>query len=76
VDDVVTVPDRAIRRAVGWCFRRKLVVEPSGAATVAALAIGAVGQPRDGATVAVISGGNVDTDLLCRWLEAGSGDGA
>ncbi len=76
VDDVVTVPDRAIRRAVGWCFRRKLVVEPSGAATVAALASGAVEPRGDGATVAVVSGGNVDADLLCRWLEAASGDGA
>lgn len=77
VDQVVTVTDDAIRRAVAWCFRRKLVVEPSGAATVAALASGRVSGPGGaGATVAVLSGGNVDTDVLCRWLAADEpGDG-
>lgn len=73
VDEIVTVSDRAIRAALAWCFRRKLVVEPSGAATVAALASGRVGTATRGATVAVISGGNVDTDVLCRWLDAGDG---
>lgn len=72
VDDVVTVTDAAIREATVWCAREHLVVEPSGAATVAALASGRVpGHPRDpseGATVAVLSGGNVDMDLLGRWL--------
>lgn len=77
VDQVVTVTDDAIRRAVAWCFRRKLVVEPSGAATVAALASGRVDELGGaGATVAILSGGNVDTDVLCRWLAADeSGDG-
>lgn len=72
VDDVVTVTDEAIRAAVVWCLERKLVVEPSGAATVAALASGRVtpASAEAGATVAVISGGNVDTDLLCGWLSA------
>ncbi|MFB6240529.1 MAG: pyridoxal-phosphate dependent enzyme, partial [Gemmatimonadota bacterium] len=71
VDDVVTVTDEAIREATVWCAREGLVVEPSGAATVAALASGRVAgvpAPDEGATVAVLSGGNVDTDLLGRWL--------
>jgi len=72
VDEVVTVTDEAIREATVWCAREHLVVEPSGAATVAALASGRVpGFPEDaadGAIVAVLSGGNVDMDLLGRWL--------
>lgn len=69
VDRVVTVSDEEIRAAVLWCFRQHLVVEPSGAATVAALLAGHV-RPATGpgATVAVISGGNLDPSLLARWL--------
>jgi threonine dehydratase len=68
VDEVVTVPDGAIRDAVLWCYGRRLVVEPSGAATVAALATGAVVPPDDGDTVVVLSGGNLDPGLLREWL--------
>lgn len=62
VDRVVTVPDEAIERAVAWLFRyAKLVVEPSGAAAVAALLADADagGAVVDEKTVAVLSGGNV-----------------
>ena len=59
VDDVVTVPDAEIREAVRFLLdRAKLVAEPSGAITVAALLSGRV-QPGS-ATVAVLSGGNID----------------
>ena len=59
LDDVVTVPDAALRPAVRLLLdRMKLVAEPSGAITVAALSTGAV-RPR-GATVALLSGGNVE----------------
>lgn len=69
VERVVTVRDEEIRAAVLWCFRRRLIVEPSGAATVAALLAGHVRPAtRPGATVAVISGGNLDPMLLARWL--------
>lgn len=62
-DDVVTVDDDAIREAARFLLlRRKLVVEYSGAATVAALLSGAVHSP--GRTVAVLSGGNVDPSIL------------
>lgn len=69
VERVVTVSDEEIRAAVLWCFRRHLVVEPSGAATVAALLAGHVRPVTEsGATVAVLSGGNIDPELLARWL--------
>ena len=70
VDEVVTVDDDPIADAVLWLFRRaKLVVETSGAATLAALLDGAVPDPSDpprdgGATVVVLSGGNLGLDTL------------
>jgi threonine dehydratase len=68
VDEVVTVTDASIRAAVLWCYGRRLVVEPSGAATIAALRSGRVAPAADGETVAVISGGNLDPALLQRWI--------
>jgi len=68
VDDLVTVQDEAIERAVAWLFRRaKLVVEPSGAATVAAVLSDAASD-HPGVTVAVLSGGNVSSSALCELL--------
>ena len=64
VDDVVLVEDQAIREAAAFLFsRQRLVVEFSGAATVAALRSGRV-EVRDRKTVAVISGGNMDPSIL------------
>ncbi len=68
VERVVTVDDVSIREAVLWCHGQRLVVEPSGAATIAALASGRVMPAGDGATVAVLSGGNLDPTLLRSWL--------
>ena len=60
---VVLVDDDGIRAAVQFLWRTcRLAVEPSGAATTAALLAGAV--PRGRATVLVVSGGNVDPSLL------------
>jgi threonine dehydratase len=63
-DDVVTVDDGAIRDAARFLLhRQKLVVEFSGAATVAALRSGKVAAA--GRNVcAVLSGGNLDGSLL------------
>ena len=60
VDDMVTVSEDALRRAMFFLWERmKLVVEPTGALAVAALLDGVVSVP--GARVgALISGGNVD----------------
>ena len=70
VDEVVTVPDEALPGAVRFLLDRvKLVAEPSGAITVAALLEGLV-RPA-GPTVAVLSGGNIEWDGL-RELLGGS----
>lgn len=68
VDEVVTLDDASIRKAVLWCYGRRLVVEPSGAAAVAALRSGRVRPTGAGETVAVLSGGNLDPSLLARWM--------
>ncbi len=60
LDGIVTVDDEAIAAAMAFCFTRlKLVVEPSGAAPVAALLTGAV-KTAGRHTGAVLSGGNID----------------
>lgn len=59
VDEVVQVEDAALRCAMRLLLdRMKLVAEPSGAITVAALMEG-IARPR-GRTVAVLSGGNIE----------------
>ena len=61
----MTVTDDAIATAVGWLFRNaRLVVEPSGAATTAAVMLG-LGAPV-GTVAAIVSGGNVQPDALRR----------
>jgi threonine dehydratase len=63
LDDVVTVTDEEIARAIVLLLERvKLVVEGAGAASVAALLGGKV--PGSGAACAVLSGGNIDASLL------------
>lgn len=67
VDDIVTVTEDEIRRAVVLLAERaKLVVEPSGAVTLAAVLAGRV--PTAGPVCAILSGGNIDRDLLARLL--------
>jgi threonine dehydratase len=70
VDDVVTVDEEQISRAVLLLLERcKWVVEPAGAASLAALLAGAV--PGDEPVVVILSGGNVDPLLLTRLVEHG-----
>lgn len=74
VDRVVTVSDAEIRAAMRCLFERaRLVVEPSGAATVAAHRSmsepAGGGRASGGVTVAVLSGGNVDVARLGRLLD-------
>jgi len=64
---MVTVPDEALIEAVRWyAVEAKLVVEPTGALTLAALRTGALRA--DGPTVLVISGGNVAPEALGKYL--------
>lgn len=68
IDDVVTVPDADLVEAMRFLLdRMKLVVEPSGAITVAALMTGAA-RTR-GPVVAVLSGGNIEYDGLRALLD-------
>ena len=76
VDEIVTVSDETIARAVLWLFRRaKLVVEASGAAAIAAI----LNEEEkgtgtgDGPAVVVLSGGNIALDTLVA-LAAEAGD--
>lgn len=63
LDEVVTVPDGRLARAVQYAMERlKVLCEPSGAITLAALLDGTV-KPQ-GKTVAVLSGGNIEYDGL------------
>jgi threonine dehydratase len=63
LDGVVTVSDDALPRAMRFLLdRHKLVAEPSGAITVAALLEGVVKPGRR--TVCILSGGNVEWDGL------------
>ncbi|MEZ3159658.1 threonine ammonia-lyase [Microbacterium sp. BWT-B31] len=70
VDEVVTVSDDDIARAILVLLERaKLVVEPAGAAGVAAMLAGKV--TASGPTVAILSGGNIDPLLLQRVVAHG-----
>ena len=70
VDDVVTVTDEAIARAVLLLAERaKQVVEPSGAAGLAALLSGSVAAVEP--VVVLLCGGNVDPLLLVRIIQSG-----
>jgi threonine dehydratase len=70
VDEVVTVTDEDISRALLMLMERgKQVVEPAGAVAVAALMAGVVEAPTP--TVAVISGGNIDPLLMLKLIEHG-----
>jgi threonine dehydratase len=67
-EDVLTVSDEEIIETIKFfLFRMKLLVEPSGAAAAAAVFTGKL--PRDTRRVGVVvSGGNIDSDLLSKFL--------
>jgi threonine dehydratase len=67
VDEVVTVPDSALPGAMRFLLdRHKIVAEPSGAITVAALMDGLVTPVAR--TVCILSGGNMEWDGLTALL--------
>lgn len=71
VDDVVTVSDDEIAAAIlALMERQKLVAEGAGAAPVAACMFGKI--PLEGRrTVCVVSGGNIDVNILSRVITRG-----
>lgn len=69
VDRVVTVSDAAIEEATRFMvMRMKTVVEPTGAIPAAALMSRAIGDIAGKRIGVVVSGGNVDGDVLARIL--------
>lgn len=70
VDEIRTVSEESLSRALlGVLERAKLVVEPAGAAGVAALLDDPAAFP--GPTVVVLSGGNIDPLLLNKVIRHG-----
>jgi len=70
VDDVVTVSEDQLARAMLLLLERaKLVVEPAGVASVAAVA--SYPERFTAPVVAVLSGGNIDPLLLLHMIEHG-----
>jgi threo-3-hydroxy-L-aspartate ammonia-lyase len=71
VDDIVTVTEEEILSTVALLARKAhIVAEPSGAVATAAYLHRAADLPA-GRTVAVISGGNINPDLLGKLLASG-----
>lgn len=69
VDDVVTVSDAAIEEATRFMvLRMKTVVEPTGAIPAAALMTNRLGDISEKRIGVIVSGGNVDPDVLARIL--------
>lgn len=69
VDDLVLVNDSEIISAARLLIQKeKLVVEPSGAASLAAIRSGKAKLPK-GPVVAVLSGGNADIASILNWEE-------
>lgn len=67
VDDIVTVSEDEIRQATRWLATNpKTIAEPSGAVAVAGFLFHRDQLPRTIMNVAIISGGNVDPQLLER----------
>ena len=73
VEDVVLVSDDEMLAAMRLlATRAKLVAEPAGAAAVAALMCGRVPVKVGETVVAVVTGGNVDGEVMVRALREGT----
>jgi threonine dehydratase len=69
VDDIITVTEEDIRRAIVQIVREaRIVAEPSGAVTFAAWLFHRDALPSSRTTVAVVSGGNIEQQLLAQVL--------
>jgi threonine dehydratase len=78
IDRIVTVDDPAIAEAVLWIFANaKIVAEPSGAATTAAVLSGILDAafPVSGPIVAIVSGGNMAAERLGTIVQEAQGSG-
>lgn len=69
VDDILLVSEEEIKKAVVFLLERmKLLVEPSGAVTVAALLFGKF-PLKNKKVVTILSGGNVDLFAISEWIK-------
>jgi threonine dehydratase len=72
VEDVITVTDAGILEALLLLLTRaKLLTEGAGASPLAALLARKIPLPPGSRIVLVLSGGNLDLDLLARWIREG-----
>ncbi|AJT40403.1 threonine ammonia-lyase [Psychromicrobium lacuslunae] len=74
VDDVVTVSEDSLARALIFLLERsKMVVEPAGAVGVAALLDGTLNTAgaKPGSTAVILSGGNIDPMLMLKVIQRG-----
>jgi threonine dehydratase len=70
VDDIVVIDDEAIASTILMLLERaKMMVEGAGAVSLAALLHGKL--PIGGKVVSVISGGNIDVNIISRIIERG-----
>jgi threonine dehydratase len=70
VDDIVVIDDEATASTILMLLERaKLMVEGAGAVSLAALLHGKL--PAQGKVVCVISGGNIDVNMISRIIERG-----
>ncbi len=71
LDDIVTVSEGEIASAILILLERmKIVAEGAGAVALAAVMAGRVGSTR-GPTAAILSGGNIDVNMLERIIDKG-----
>lgn len=69
VDEVITVTETEITDATRWLYAiAKLACEPAGAATTAALLANRLEVNEADRVIAIVSGGNIDLDLLSSIL--------
>jgi threonine dehydratase len=69
VHDMVTVDDRQLLQAMLYLWERmKIIVEPTGALSIAALFERKVTVPQGARVGVILSGGNVDVRDVCGWL--------
>jgi threonine dehydratase len=69
VHGMATVPDEALLEAMRFVMlRMKQVVEPSGVLALAGVLTGVVPVPPGGRVGVIVSGGNVDAEMLVRAL--------
>jgi threonine dehydratase len=73
VSEVATVSDDQVKAAMAFMLLRlKLLVEPTGAVPVALLLSGRLGDLAGKRIGVILSGGNVDPDVLCQVLARGN----